>query len=326
MVLPKAARVALALIALVAAQGSALSQSRYALIVGGLGGAEDQTARIETHLEGAYNALAGPLAFSEVTVLAERALAERSFVSGESTAENIRGWFASLANVATAQDEVYVLLFGHGSYDGTQAALNIPRRDLIDSEYAELSDALNVHRTVWICTMSASGPFVQALSAPNRIIITATRTGSQRNQTVFPQFFVESLVAPSADLDRDGSLSVREVFQYTAERTATHYNESGHLATEHSLLEDTGDGEGVRVEALDEGTEGHLAGITYLQRGAALLAADDELAQQRSRLEGRIAEVKARKQDMSDVDYYSELEMLFVALARLNDRIEAQLE
>ena len=326
MVLPKAARTALVLTVLCFMHGTVLSQHRYALIIGGLGGAPDQIARIETHLEATFNTLSGPLAFDEVTVLAERTLAGKSFVKGESTAENIRGWFASLASTATPQDEVYVLLFGHGSYDGSHSALNIPRRDLYDRDYAELAHALNAGRMVWICTMSASGPFVQALSAPDHIVITATRTGTQRNQTVFPQFLVEALAAPSSDLDRDGSLSVLEVFQYAAEKTAAHYNEAGHLATEHSLLEDTGDGEGVRVEALNDSAEGHLAGITYLRRGTILVVADDALAQERSMLEGRIAELKTRKQDLSDTAYYAELETLFVALARLNDRIEAQLE
>ena len=323
MVLPKAERIALIFITLCTVHGVAVSQSRYALIVGGLGGAADQTARIEAHLEAAYNALSGPLAFDEVIVLAERALAERSFVSGESTAEIIRDRFAALAARVTTQDQVYVLLFGHGSYDGSQAALNIPRRDLYDLDYAELARTLEAQRTVWILTMSASGPFMQALSAPERIVITATRTGTQRNQTIFPQFLVEGLAVPSADLDRDGRLSVREVFQYAAEKTAVYYNESGHLATEHSLLEDTGDGQGVRVEELDDGVEGHLAGLTFLRRGAESIA-DNVLTQERSLLEGRIAALKASKQSMSDTQYYAELETLFVALARLNARIDTQ--
>ena len=172
--------------------------------------------------------------------------------------------------------------------------------------------------------MSSSGPFIQALSGVNRIVITATRTGTQRNQTIFPTYLVESLVEPAADLDRDGSLSIKEVFQYAAQQTALHYETEGHLATEHSLLDDNTDGEGTRVEALDESGDGNLASVTWLRR-TQVLAGNPTLASNRTALETQIAALKSRKSQMSSDAYYAELETLFVALARLNDRIEGEL-
>ncbi len=305
---------------------SANAQERHALIIGGLGGAPEQTSRIASHLENTYNALIGPLGFENehVTVLAERALAGSEYVHGESTAENIRGHFAELSEELTLEDELYILLFGHGSYDGEQSALNIPRRDLSGNDYAALADDLQVNRSIWICTMSASGPFIQALSAPERIVITATRTGTQRNQTIFPEYLVEALVEPAADLDRDGSLSLREVFKYTAEQTARHYEHEGHLATEHSLLDDNGDREGTRVEMLDESTDGFAAGVTWLKR-SQMLVGDPILVSERTTLEGQIALLKARKRELEVDAYYAELETLFIALARLNERVEEEL-
>ena len=245
-------------------------------------------------------------------------------MTGESTADGIRAQFAELSQLLSPEDEVYILLFGHGSYDGKQPALNIPRRDLTGSDYAALSDDLTAARVVWICTMSSSGPFIQALSGANRIVITATRTGTQRNQTVFPTYLVESLIDPAADLDRDGSLSIKEVFQYTAQHTALHYETEGHLATEHSLLDDNTDGEGTRVESLDESSDGYLAGVTWLRR-AQFFTGNSTLASDRTALETQIAELKSRKSQMGPDTYYAELETLFVALARLNDRIEEEL-
>lgn len=305
---------------------SANAQERHALIIGGLGGAPEQTSRIASHLENTYNALVGPLGFEgeHVTVLAERALAGSEYVHGESTAENIRGHFVELSEELTLEDELYILLFGHGSYDGEQSALNIPRRDLSGDNYAVLANNLQVNRSIWICTMSASGPFIQALSAPERIVITATRTGTQRNQTIFPEYLIEALVEPAADLDRDGNLSLREVFQYTAEQTARHYEHEGHLATEHSLLDDNGDGEGTRVEMLDESTDGFAAGVTWLKR-SQMLVGDPILVSERTTLEGQIALLKARKRELEVDAYYAELETLFIALARLNERIEEEL-
>ncbi len=323
--LSKATRIALGLI-LACIANLANAQERYALVIGGLGGAPDQTSRIASHLEDTYNAFTGPLGFARdnVIVLAERALAGSDYVSGESTADGIRARFAELSGRLTPEDEIYILLFGHGSYDGEQSALNIPRRDLPGNDYAALSNELTAARIIWICTMSSSGPFIQALSGIDRIVITATRSGTQRNQTIFPTYLVESLTEPAADLDRDGSLSVKEVFQYAAQQTALHYETEGHLATEHSLLDDNADGEGARVETLDESGDGYIAGVTWLRRSQVLLG-DPTLASERTALETQIATLKSRKSQMGTDAYYAELETLFVALARLNDRIEGEL-
>ena len=191
-------------------------------------------------------------------------------------------------------------------------------------------NALPAERIVVINTASASGPFIDALSAPDRIVITATRTGTQRNETTFPQFLIEAFTSPEADLDKDGDLSVREVFQYAAEKTARSFTETNHLATEHALLDDTGDAQGQRVEDLEAAAEGNLAGITYLKRRTALLATVSDanrtavagMLRDKEALERDIATLKSRKNNLSEDRYYADLEVLFVRLARLNDRIE----
>ena len=322
MALSKATRFTLGLILICTVSG-ANAQERHALIIGGLGGAPEQTSRISSHLEGAYNALTGPLGFvpEHVIVLAERSLAEHEYVYGESTAENIRAQFATLSERLTPDDELYILLFGHGSYDGKQSALNIPRRDLTGNDYAALSNELAVGRSIWICTMSSSGPFIQELSAPARIVITATRTGTQRNQTIFPEYLVESLIEPAADLNQDNNLSVLEIFLYTTEQTARHYEREGHLATEHSLLDDSGDGMGTRVDMLDQSRDGAMASLTWIKR-SQMLPRDPTLASKRTALERQIAMLKVRKAQLDIDTYYAELETLFVALARLNQEIE----
>ena len=327
MVFPATQRFALIGLLLALGDTGAQAQDRHAVLIGGLGGAPDQSERIGGHLRDTYHALTGPLGFnaSRVFVLAEQALQGDSMVDGLSTAENIRAHFATLAGSLDNKDALYVILFGHGSSDGQRAALNIPRRDLNELDYARLSDTLAAGLQVWVCTMSVSGPFLRALSEPGRIVMTATRTATQRNRTVFPGYLAEALTATDADLDQDGSLSVLEVFRYAAEKTAFHYSSRGQLATEHSLLDDTGDGNGVRVEELSSASDGHLARITYLRQAeiGIGMAADSPLAGARQELERQIASLRAQKSAM-DVDaYYAELETLFVELARLNDRIEA---
>jgi hypothetical protein len=199
---------------------------------------------------------------ANIVVLAEAALEREDFVDAISSAEAIRSRFATLAGRVTAQDEVYVILFGHGSFDGQTAQLNIPRRDLTDADYAELLASLAAERVVFVNTASASAPFIRHVAAPGRIVITATRRGTERNETVFPRFFVEALADPASDLDRDGNVSILEIFRYASARTAQSFEDGGHLATERALLDDTGSGTGATEADLERRGAGR-PGVRY---------------------------------------------------------------
>ena len=313
---------------------SAAAQDRYAVLVGGLGGSAEHTEKFRQYLFETRQAFVDGFGVpaANVTVLAEPAIAEESFVADVSTASTIRAHFGRLAQRMRKDDQLFVILYGHGSFDGTNARLNIPRRDLNDVEYAELVDAIPAARIVFVNTAAASAPFVEALSAPDRIVIAATKSGTQRNETSFPQFFVEALTSADADLDKNGDLSVLEAFRYAAEQTARYYAETQHLATEHPQLDDSGDAEGTRAERLDGSPDGNLAAVTYLRRRGASLAAVSgadraeaaRLLQQRDALERDIAALKSRKINFAEDDYYARLEMLFLRLARLNDRLEGR--
>lgn len=299
---------------------------RHAVLIGGLGGAPAYTDKFSGYLSETRRLLVerADFAAANVYVLAETALSGEPFVDGVSNADNIRSRFGALAQSLTPDDHLYVFMFGHGSYDGSNAALNIPRRDLDDFDYAAMLDRIDAGRTVVINTSSASGPFAEALSAPDRIVITATATGRERDETVFPQYIVEALGSTDADLDRNGGVSVAEVFSYAAQQTARSFEEVGQLATEHAQLEDNADGSPSRLDAVGT-ADGHLASVTYLVPRpdlAAMRSADRPLLQERDTLERSIAEVKSRKGDMTTDAYYAELEDLFVQLARLNERLE----
>jgi len=301
------------------------------VVIGGLGGSPEHTERFRAYLFETHRAFVQDFGFpvANVAVLAEPQLEGQPFVTGVSTAENIRRHFAHLAARVTPDDHVYVFLFGHGSTDGERAQLNIPQRDLSDTDYADLLGTLRAGRIVFVNTASASGPFVEALSAPERIVITATRSGAERIETVFPKYLVEAFTAPAADLDRNGDLSVRELFVYASQQTAHAFEAAGHLATEHALLEDTGDLKGYGAGELDREAEGNLAGITFLRRQAPALAAGGVVNEavraqlrEKEELERAIAELKARKAGLDEEAYYAQLETLFVRLARLNERLE----
>lgn len=301
---------------------------RYALLIGGLGGQPTSKAQFQRYLSDTRTALTQQFGFdaNRIIVLGEDAALPG--VAARSTADNIRAQVATLAAQVTPEDQVLVVLFGHGNFNGTEAFLNIPRRDLGASDYAGLMSTLRAALVVFVNTSSSSGPFVEALSGPGRIVVTATRSGGERTETVFPRFLVEALQTPAtADLDKNGDLSVLEWFRYASEQTERWYESSGHLATEHALLEDTGDAEGAMLGELDNVPEGNLAAVTYLRSRAATFAAEVTAgtaaqAEEKATLERAIVDLKSRKTTLDEDAYYAELETLFIRLARLNESIE----
>jgi hypothetical protein len=315
---------------------AAMAQSgdRYALLIGGLGGSAEHTEKFKGYLFETQKALVESYQFdpAHVVVLGETAIEDEPYVKASSLAENIRAEFAALAASVTPDDEVIVVLFGHGGYDNGEARLNIPRRDLSQQDFAELVGSLDAGRTVFIHTGSASQPFIEALSGSGRIVVTATRTGTQKNETRFPSFLIDALTSPAADQDKDSRVSVAELYRYASEKTAQWFDDNGHIPTENALLDDNGDGEGHRLEELEEAGDGNLAAVTYLapEAGAAAIAANQGNPQaagwlrEKSQIEQNIAELKSRKNDLSVDDYYAQMEVLFVRLARGNEEMERQ--
>src|ERR1041385_1350821 len=173
---------------------------------------------------------------------------------------------------------------------------------------------------------SASGEFIKGLAAKGRIVITATRNGQETNATRFAGFFIAALNATDADTDQDGHVSVLEAFVYANRLTVDFYKRAGRLATEHALLDDNGDGVG--HDKLEAG-EGLLARATYLDSlsvdEAAATAAAGRLMKERTRLEGEIEQLIARKANMPEPEYEATLERLFIELAKTQRRKRSRL-
>ena len=307
--------------------------TNYALIVGGLAG-KDYEGHFQQYLLETYKAMTGALQFPEenVFVLAESVPEEEQFVDGVSNAENILKYCGEIAGRATEDDHVYVLLFGHGSYDGRNAKFNIPGRDLSDVDFADQLDGIGAGRIVFINTTSASFPFIEALAFSRRIVIAATKSPTERNITQFPEFIVKGMTDPAADADKDGRLSVLELFNFAAENTERFYGDKGYLATEHAVIDDDGDGTAARLGELEATGDGALSAVTYLQRsygavfaGGAAAEGDSTLIallKQKERLELEISTLKSMKDGLSEDDYFAKLEELMTRLALVSREIE----
>lgn len=304
---------------------------RYALLIGGLGGSPEHTEKFKTYLFDTRKAFIDEFQIpaENIVAIGEKNIEAEAFIEAISTSDNIRLQFDRLKASVTPNDQVFIVLFGHGGYDNGEARLNIPRRDLSQHDYAALVDQLNASRVVFINTSSASAPFIEALSGDGRIVITATRTGTQKNETSFPRFMIEAFSSPSADRDKDGRISVGEVYTFAAEKTEQMFADNANIPTENALLDDNGDQQGSRLKELANGVDGNLAGITYFSNAEGLLAAASGGAaagwlQEKNNLEIEIANLKSQKAGLNEDEYYAQLEVLFVKLARGNAQAEGQ--
>src|ERR1044071_4336170 len=239
------------------------------------------------------------------------------------TAEEVKGTFATLKTQLDADNVLYLFLIGHGSFDGKESKFNLIGPDLSASEYNTLLSSLPTKRVVVFNMSSASGEFIKSLAAKGRIVVTATRNGQETNATRFTGFLISALNATDADTDQDGHTSVLEAFVYANRLTGDFYKRAGRLASEHALIDDNGDGIG--HEKLEAG-EGLLARATYLDSlsidEATANVTTAKLIRERTRLEGEIEQLIARKDNMPESEYEAQLERLFVELAKVNRSIK----
>ena len=135
-------------------------------------------------------------------------------VTGKATLEEINKTFDRFAKQATAEDAVYVVLIGHGSFDGKAAKFNLPGPDISAADFAAQFKRLPTRQIVFVDTASASGPFINELSAPGRTIITATRNGAENYATLFGGYFVDALSGDEADADKNGRVTMLEAFPF----------------------------------------------------------------------------------------------------------------
>ena len=184
---------------------------------------------------------------------------------------------------------------------------------------------------------SASGPFLKALAGPNRVVITATKSGAESNFARFGEYLSVAVGDPTFDLDKDGQTSLFEAYLSATRRTLAFYEAEGRLATEHSLLDDNGDGLGVRADffrgvrlvqkvAGAALVDGRLAHQFHLVRSDSERQLSLETRQLRDKFELAVTQLRDRKQDFeSDDAYYAQLEVLLVELASAYEGSSAKL-
>jgi hypothetical protein len=291
---------------LILALGLALASNANAalrvLVVSGLGGEPEYETRFAEQANGVARA-AGKAAgaMANVTLLTG-AGARRELIQHE---------LAKLAKEVAAADQVLVVLIGHGTYDGEEYRINLPGPDITGSELAKLFNRLPANQQLIVNATSASGAVVERWKRAGRVVITATKSGGERNATRFAEYWVEALGSSEADRDKDEVVSAAEAYEFASRKVADKFKSDAALATEHSRLEGTNAGRFLVARL----------GDTVMTTNDAELNA---MLGESAGFDRRIEELKARKESLDAEVYYAELEKVLVELARLDRNIDAR--
>lgn len=245
----------------------------------------------------------------------------------KSTKDEITRGLAAMGAAAKDGDVAFIVLIGHGTWDGKIAKFNLPGPDMTAADFAAALKGFRTKNIVFANTASASGPFIDALAADGRVIVTATRSGAEQFATLFGGYFIDALTGEAADVDRNRRVTVLEAFTVAKSEVARVYQQRGIMLTERALLEDGGDGEGSLDPAVN-GKDGRVASVLSLgtATGAITLPDDPKLRQlylERQDLERRAEAVKLLKSSMPPAQYAAELEKVLTDLARKTQEIQA---
>lgn len=224
--------------------------------------------------------------------------------------------------------ELWLVLIGHGTFDGREARFNLRGEDVSATELTEWLHPFQTRPVVVINTTSSSGPFLPKLSRTNRVVITATRSGNEQNFTRFGSHFAAALGDSRADRDQDGQVSLLEAFLTASARVAEFYQTEGRLSTEHALIDDNGDGLGTPADWFrglrptkrpkDKATvDGLVAHQRHLLRSPAESALPPAVRERRDQLERDLAHLRDSRADLPEDDYFQRLEALLLELGRL---------
>jgi len=309
----------------------AQTDSRWAILIAGVSGDPELQQTYLQEIRDLRAALEDSLKFprERVIVLFDDPALDPSLIQHKSTRESLEAVSRSLKSSVRSEDQVFVFIEGHGDYNGKEYKLNLVGPDPTGEELADILYAIPVRQFIVANMTNCSGGSLAALAQKGKVVLTATKSGMEKNLTHTGRFFVEALRDGNADRDKDGRVSILEAFNYASLKVGEYYASQENLQTEHPVLDDRGDGVGHGQPSAENG-QGLLARTTFLDTGAPVLAGGklepgrQALAREVQELERQIEALKYAKADLLEAEYEKQLEELLLKLARTNAELRKE--
>lgn len=313
---------------------AARAESQF-VIVSGSGGTPEFEKRFEDWTGRLRRGLIQKMGVNERAIQTLVSIKDVPTTATAATLESIKlAVEGAAAKINPESDDLYLFLIGHGGHIRRETKFNIPGPDLSATELAGWLGSVKVRRMILINAAPSSAGFINALSAPDRIICSATKSVEEKNATRFMEAFLKAMEEGSADSNRDERVSVLEICRQAAALTDAAYKADGLIATEHSLIDDNGDGLGTRLaelgisagggeapDVVEVKIDGEIAAATFLKDFQFPPSVPEELVSRYLSALAKAEKLRGRKKEMGEEAYYRELESVMVAAARANREI-----
>jgi hypothetical protein len=248
-----------------------------------------------------------------------------TLTGASATRQNIKDLFDRLAHTVASDDAFALFLIGHGTFDGTDYKFNIPGPDITAAELNRFLDQIPAQRQLIVNTTSCSGASLATLVRKDRIVITATKSGTEKNAPVFARYWVDALRDPAADADKNGVVTALEAFRYSQQKVAAYFDSEKLIASEHALFTESDAKAAVRDPSTDN-HQGLLAAAFPLMRpeatANALSPEKQKLLAHKQQLEEKIDRLKYQKASLPEQEYKQQLTALLLELARTQAEID----
>lgn len=298
--------------------------TKYAVILAGPTVGEENKSQFRQWAFSLHDILARDYGYSSDTIslLYDRGEVEGSGggrIDAACDIEGIQQELTRLASIVETGDQITVYLIGHGSGSEEESKFNIVGPDITGSQFAGMLDVFSQQDLVIVNTTSASYGFSASLSGEGRVVVSSTRSSSEKYDPVFSNYFIEALDNRNGDRDKNNRVSILEAFNYAKSNVEEFYEEQGRLASEHAGLDDNGDSL-FSLNPTTEEIDGRLAEIAYIDN---LVDDTAGLSEEAIRLKSRMQELersvfilRGRKVEFLEDDYWQQMEVLLIELAR----------
>ncbi len=245
--------------------------------------------------------------------------------AGGSQLERLR---AHLSKVPSPTEEpLWIVLAGHGNAQGKAPKFALTGPDLAADDLSSMLSLVK-RPAIVVAGFACSGAFIGPVSGPDRVLVSATRSGREDNWVRFPRLFAEAIGSLDADMDADGEVSVFEAWLHASRAVASYYRQEGRMLTEHSVLSEPGAAKPLEYSAFETKTKEPPNVI--VQREAAPFASRWALASnpleaalspeartQRQRLETELVFLRKSKAALAPGEYQAQLESLLLRIGAL---------
>jgi hypothetical protein len=247
---------------------------------------------------------------------------------GDAETRQLERLRAHLSSVESPSEEpLWLVLVGHGNAQGKEPKFVLSGPDLAAQDLSLMLSRIK-RPAIIVAGFACSGAFIKPVAGPDRVLVSATRSGREDNWVRFSRLFAEAISSLDADLDADGEVSVFEAWLHSGRAVASFYKQEGRMLTEHSVLCDpeaakllefgmfeTKPKEPPKVIVQTE--EAPIASRWNLAANPLEAKLSRESRAGRQLLETEITALRKKKGGMELADYQAQLEELLLRLAAL---------